>query len=58
MASERSERASISSVQWKSAIYIYLYVCIDVCFFYGMFVRASTNNFDSSTNWTFTRAGE
>ena len=26
--SERSERASIRSVQWKSAIYIYMYVCI------------------------------
>ena len=33
------ERASISSVQWKSAIYI-LYVCI-YSFFHGMLMRVS-----------------
>ena len=31
-----SERASISSVQWKSVIYIYMYVCM-YSFFYGTF---------------------
>ena len=39
-----SERACISSVQWKSAIYIYMYVCIVI--FYRTFMRASTNNRD------------
>ena len=32
---------SISSVQQKFAIYVYLYVCI--VFFYGTFTRTSTN---------------
>ena len=43
--SERSERASISRVQWKLAIYIYLYVCM-YSFFYGTFTRACMNNLD------------
>ena len=50
-----SERASISSVQWKSTIY--LYVCM-YSFFYGMFMHASTNEYlDSATNCTFHAGG-
>ena len=47
LASERSERASISSVQWKSAIYIFIRMYVRT------FTHASTNNLDSVTNWTF-----
>ena len=46
MISERAKRAPISSVQWKSAINIYLYVYI--VFFYGTFTHSSTNNLDST----------
>ena len=48
MESEGSERASINSVKWKSAIYVCMYSV-----FYDMFSCASMNNLDSSTNWTF-----
>ena len=44
-----SERSPISSVQWKSAIYI--------VFFYGTFTRASKNYLDSATNGTFHAGG-
>ena len=45
---------SISSVQCKSAIYIFL--CM-YSFFYGRFTRASTNNLDSAMNCTFLSGG-
>ena len=51
LASKRSERASISSVRCKSAIYI-LYVCM-YSVFYGTFTSASMNNLDSAMNSTF-----
>ena len=42
------------SVQWKSAIYIYIYVCcMYVCmysFYYGTFMRASMNYLDTAHN--------
>ena len=46
-----SELAPISSVQWKSAIYIY------IVFFYGTFTRVSKNYLDSATNGTFHAGG-
>ena len=45
--SERSKRASINSVQWKSAIYIF--ICM-YSFFYGTFTCTSTNNLDCAMN--------
>ena len=54
--SERSKRATISCVEWKSAdIYIYVYVCMYVCivFFNGMFTCVSMNFVDSVTISTF-----
>ena len=42
LASERNEQTSISSVQWKSAIYIFICMYVCIVFFYGTFKRAST----------------
>ena len=50
LASEQGELACISCVQCKSAIYIF--ICM-YTFFYGTFMRASTNNLDSAMNCTF-----
>ena len=45
------------SVQWKSAIYIYLYVCM-YSFFYGTFTRASILTLTAQRTAHFTWEGE
>ena len=58
VTSERAKRESISSVQIKSAIYMYLYVCIYACMvFYGTFTCPSTNNMPWTVEF-YTRRGK